>query len=53
MDIVFVYIYVFLSSERKNSFKKNKESLELKDSLNHSLKESIGQNIKPTLQQHM
>lgn len=36
MDFVFVYIYVFLSGERKHSFKKNKESLELKDTLNHN-----------------
>lgn len=37
MDFVFDYIiYVFLSGERKNSFKKNKESLELKDTLNQN-----------------
>lgn len=36
MDFVFNYIYVFLSGERKNSFKKKKESLELKDTLNQN-----------------
>lgn len=35
---LYSFKYMCLSGERKNSFKKNKESLELKDTLIHNKK---------------